>query len=78
MAWGVLEAADPAMPTCHSPVTRPVWLPPSRRSVLPEERLDHPAPPAPCPSHCQRTEDYRPGDLAPAPVTIWVRHWTSS
>lgn len=43
MAQGMREAADPAMRSCHPPVTRPVWLTSSRRSPLPEDRLDHPA-----------------------------------
>lgn len=36
------EATDPAIPSCHSPVTRHVWLPSSWRSLQPEERLNRP------------------------------------
>lgn len=43
VAQGMQESADPAMCSCHPPVTRPVWLASSRRSLLPEDRLDHPA-----------------------------------
>lgn len=32
---------------------------------MPEERLTHPAPPAPRPSNCKRKADWRSGDLAP-------------
>lgn len=68
------------LPWPLSPSTRPVWLPSSGRSLLPEGRLAHPVLPTPCPANYRGSLKTRAQGVWSqyCPVTVWGRLWTSS